>query len=200
MSHCLMSVEVEIMAVQSDKVCLITNYQMQLALPQSMSVYDTDIFPFQISQIPSSITTILHDLSNRPNVLCTLIISREDGCIIHATGPASQSAFYQSPDFGEHLQVPMSSARPAQGQEVDIETNSRRREPTYTEKLAVGILEFVNAAVVLGSTLEVSHSEDGSNQKLDAVQSQSMTAQRLVGDDDEGTDGKEQEVQLLRLR
>jgi hypothetical protein len=153
-------------------------------------------FPFQITQIPSSITTILQNLSNRPNVLCTLIISRKDGCIIHATGLASQSAFYQSPDFGEHLQVPMSSA---QGQEVDIEMNSSRREPTYTEKLTASILEFVNTAVVLGSTLEVSHSEDGSNQKLDAVQTQGQ-AQRLVGDDDEGTDGKEQEVQLLRLR
>jgi len=151
---------------------------------------------------------MLKGLSDRPNVQCTLILSRHDGSIIRATGVVA----LETPStytLGDHRQnLPPREA----GTETDGRPPERRDSgpqeysPTPAEVLAASIFQFVTNATslgtALGSTTRTGSEGDGSAMGGRRLASTSVTKQKAHGGDEdfEGHDADDDEVQLLRLR
>jgi len=133
------------------------------------------------------VDVILHNLSKRPNVRSTLILSRKDGSIIKASGAIADDTPVQAQDRRRENVV----------QDQDESVESEEPEVTGAQMLASGIHAFVAAAAVLGESMR----------SVDNGSSMLSGRPRIKDDDQAGSaplvDQKargEDNVQLLRLR
>lgn len=147
----------------------------------------------------SSVDTILHNLTNRPNVQSTLILSRRDGSIIRAAGAITINEphrtaprSYQASSTEMAVEETDASGNPAQSDEKrDIQPSLER-----VESLASKIFEYVRVAAQLGDTIStIEQTENISRSSQDAPAS---GQREKLGSQIEGFG--DAEVQLLRLR
>lgn len=148
--------------------------------------------------------TILQNLSKRPNVRSTLILSRKDGSIIRATGSiAGDNERGQRPGsvYGnaEPSKPTESTDRDAQAQQ-DEGNEESKVEPTLSpaQILAESIYTFVASAGALAESLgKIDLLADASSTRKEAGRVDSQKDDPTAASTASQTDG---EVQLLRLR
>ena len=163
--------------------------------------------------MPPSVSSLLESLSKRPNVQSILILSRQDGSVINATGFLSQTKS-RTPSKLSSLQAqgPPRSGVPV-GQSLQLEDDesqdarkslsSSRDLPSPAEMLAGSIFLFVSAAASLSGSMESVSIQDAARIDIASLsEGDGYTGRRHLGDksaDAEGT-AEANEVQLIRMR
>lgn len=146
---------------------------------------------------------ILQNLTKRPNVRSTLILSRRDGSIIKATGFATSGideTTRHSRDYSTTEAVNTTVPSEENGQAVRDEKSESKTEPTLSpaQVLAESIYTFVASAVALAESLgKVDAWRDSSTALVDPGRG------KQERDDPASLDTASQvdeDVQLLRLR
>jgi hypothetical protein len=140
----------------------------------------------QPGKLPPSVSSTLENLSKRPNVQSTLILSREDGSVISATGFSSEQG-----------------TQSERSQEKEVLTKYANEEPTAAEELASAIFQFVSASNSLSSKMEILSAQKSDRLDITSLSNErkNMTSQHHVGKDahtHDSTGGSD--VQLLRMR
>lgn len=133
------------------------------------------------------VDVILQNLTKRPNVRSTLILSRKDGSIIKASGA-----------IADDTPVPAQDRRRENvEQDQDESVESEEPEITRAQMLASSIHGFVAAAAVLGESIRSVDNESSmfsgrpGIEEDDQAGSATVVGQKAQAEDD---------VQLLRLR
>lgn len=140
----------------------------------------------QPQKLPISVSSTLENLCKRPNVQSTLILSREDGSVISATGLSSEQG-----------------TRNGRRQEQDVSTISAEEGPTPAEQLASAIFQFVLASNSLSSKMELVSVEKAERLDIASLSDEGKIApsKHQVDRDADMRDGAGgSEVQLLRMR
>lgn len=110
----------------------------------------------------------LQNLSDRPNVESTLILSRRDGSIINASGVlASKNAGHQAQASYSRMRNIQSAGAAQRDEEINQASAdadaagiiSKEYTPTAAERVAESIFEFVRLATNLNSKLESTQKE-----------------------------------------
>lgn len=147
----------------------------------------------------SAVDLILQNLSRRPNVRSTLILSRKDGSIIKTSGAIAQDGA-TVPGHSRNFRSTELSSPPAKAEEdaltEDDGQDLKSQSASNTRLLASSIFGFVAAATALGES--VCSIEQG-NQSLTGRAS----AEKESQDTKPGISSQSQpdgDVQLLRLR
>lgn len=165
----------------------------------------------QDASVPPAVAGILQNLSSRPNVESTLVLSRSDGSIICATGSISPSQ--QANVGGRPVSAALSATRDSTTNEVanEPESASEAEEVTPQSKAAMGpaellassVLSFVHSATLLGRAAGRSNDDPESQDAARAgfyetAPNQEADDQEQNGDSESA--GREDQIQLLRLR
>ena len=168
----------------------------------------------QDNSIPSAIAGILQNLSSRPNVESTLILSRSVGTIICATGNLSRNE--RNGELGRPrtagLATEATATEPKATEttdssdaklEVDGAAVQNNQVLSPAERLAVAVFGFVQSATMLGRAVGGSYHDhdmqDAARTNLfDTVTSQLGNSQYQMEEVENSS--KEDQVQLLRLR
>lgn len=146
----------------------------------------------------SSVDTILHSLTNRPNVQSTLILSRHDGSIIRAAGAIAVNEPHRSAPrpYQASAEIAVEDTDAASNPAQPDETRESQTRPERVELLASKIFDYVRVAAQLGETISsVEQPETISRSTQDA---QANGQREKPGSQVE--DAVDAEVQLLRLR
>ena len=156
---------------------------------------------------------MLRGLTERPNVVSTLILSRRDGSIIRATGvdtPEERGSSASGKSFPWSPHQP-----PTDGQEIagrggsstvdKVDESTDARQPMKpVEVLAGSIFQFVHNANVLGETLETASRAGGRADGAFAAsgygEDQDGPKKERAFEHDTEHNSSADEVQLLRLR
>ena len=158
------------------------------------------------ASLPPHLSQTLATLSTRPNVQSTLILSRQTGNIICATGALLASS-QPAESLRTTLEQSAVSPNTALAPDTDEDASNVPEPTTPAQHLARAILSFLDSAQTLGLCLQplnsdpsssshrrtLSFSDDKENRGPDA-----NSAEKL---DDDRMDGRGQDLlQLLRLR
>jgi hypothetical protein len=139
----------------------------------------------QLGKLPPSVSSTLENLSKRPNVQSTLILSREDGSVISATGFSSEQGTQ------------------SERSQEEVSTKYTKEGPTPAEELASAIFQFVSASNSLSSKMEILSAQKSDRLDITSLSNEgrNATPQHHV-DKDAHTHGNAEgsEVQLLRMR
>jgi len=163
------------------------------------------------ARLPASISSILDNLSKRPNVQSTLIISRENGSVISATG--ALSAFQAGDPNGAGSLHPGASTKDISNAErhgtpglneqrgdVGLSTSSKAG-PTSAEVVAACILDFVSAGSSLSSRVESLHASTSARREIGALRdAEKVDSLVSLSGGDRGSGVEESDIQLLRMR
>lgn len=140
---------------------------------------------------------ILQNLTKRPNVRSTLILSRKDGSIIKASGSVMDDLKDSSTDTRQNDLSSASigaSNEPADSAETEDEsaaTGESELKVSRAQILASSIYNFVATATTLGSALRNIDGEENKALARDETSNQGQVDVESQAEDD---------VQLLRLR
>jgi len=137
------------------------------------------------AKFPPSVASILETLSKRSNVQSTLILSREDGSVISATGFAPEV---------------VKDGRP---QETGSSASPTKEGPTAAEQVASAIFHFVSASNALSSKMEILSIQQARRLDITSLATEATAAASKQSVDNESdTHDKSglNEVQLLRMR
>jgi hypothetical protein len=150
---------------------------------------------------------MLRGLTERPNVLSTLILSRRDGSIIRATGVGTSeekgsSASGKSYQWAQVQESNVGSKEASASDRPDDPAGVQQAAKPF-EALAASIFHFVNNANVLGAILGTA-SQDGvrgdGTSTAGYGQAADASKKEKSFDEDAETSSSADEVQLLRLR
>lgn len=152
-----------------------------------------------------SVDLILQNLTRRPNVRSTLILSRKNGSIIKTSGSIADESLDEREPSNQHnvtegstsfVQNSTESTKPASdASDLPVEEPKMSR----AQVLAASIYAFVAAAVDLGSSLQSVENRDSS---VSRTQDIAKSASQNVGSHGylKTEAYAEDDVQLLRLR
>jgi len=134
-----------------------------------------------------SVDLILQNLTKRPNVRSTLILSRKDGSIIKVSGLIAEDVPAQA----------QNKTQENTAQDQDQNTALRELKVSRAHMLASSIYAFVAAAAVLGESLR---SIDTENSPFPGRPGAAERDQAGNARDSDSNRQAEDDVQLLRLR
>ncbi|KAK5954373.1 hypothetical protein OHC33_004095 [Knufia fluminis] len=141
----------------------------------------------QGSEDAPSVNLILQNLTKRPNVRSTLILSRKDGSIIKVSGSIAE-------DTPAQVQ---SGTRENAAQDQEESVKLEEPKLTRAQAMASSIYAFVAAAAVLGESVR---SIDTENSSIAGRPGGVDNVQAGSGTDSNSKSQAEDDVQLLRLR
>lgn len=151
----------------------------------------------------SSVDAILQNLTKRPNVRSTLILSRKNGSIIKSSGLIANDtnvATGLQPSYGADEQPLAENQTFTEDADAVVEsTEASVQEPKLSraQVLAGSIFAFVAAAVDLGGSLQNLTDMD---EPLSGVQDTTRDGSQENSDSTQTNVLSEDDVQLLRLR
>lgn len=151
----------------------------------------------------------MNSLSSRPNVQSTLILSRENGSIIYASGTLSNAEAPESSILPSYEASTATIASPTPAHEMSQSTVSAEAidpapsEPTLAQKLAGIIMTFMESAERLGSSLnnlDPEQYEANMRRKMKTEDRAGQTQESNGKEEEHNSRSVDQDLQLLRLR